>query len=54
MTIRHVLATAVFGLATIPSRAQTTVKNPWVRGTVPLQKASVRFAQIISVSGGKP
>jgi copper(I)-binding protein len=33
--------------------AQTTVKDPWVRGTVPQQKASGAFMQITSAQGGK-
>jgi copper(I)-binding protein len=33
--------------------AQTTVKEPWVRGTVAQQKATGMFAQITSASGGK-
>jgi periplasmic copper chaperone A len=33
--------------------AQTTVKDPWVRGTVAQQKATGMFAQITSPSGGK-
>ncbi|WP_395703201.1 copper chaperone PCu(A)C [Aquabacterium sp.] len=33
--------------------AQTTVKDPWVRGTVAQQKATGLFAQITSTSGGK-
>jgi periplasmic copper chaperone A len=54
MNIRHVLAAVLFGLATAaPSWAQTTVKNPWVRGTVPQQKATGLFAQITSATGGK-
>ena len=37
-----------------PARAQTTtVKDPWVRGTVAQQKASAFFAQITSAGGGK-
>jgi copper(I)-binding protein len=54
MNIRPVLAAVLFGLAAAaPSWAQTTVKNPWVRGTVPQQKATGLFAQITSASGGK-
>ena len=54
MNIRPVLAAVLFGLATAaPSWAQTTVKNAWVRGTVPQQKATGLFAQITSASGGK-
>ena len=33
--------------------AQTTVKDPWVRGTVAQQKATGMFANITSASGGK-
>jgi periplasmic copper chaperone A len=33
--------------------AQTTVKEAWVRGTVPQQKASGAFMQITSAQGGK-
>jgi copper(I)-binding protein len=33
--------------------AQTTVREPWVRGTVPQQKASGAFMQITSAQGGK-
>jgi copper(I)-binding protein len=36
-----------------PAFAQTTVKDPWVRGTVAQQKATGMFAQITSASGGK-
>jgi hypothetical protein len=35
------------------AQAQTTVKDPWVRGTVAGQKATGMFAQITSASGGK-
>lgn len=35
------------------AHAQTTVKDPWVRGTVPQQKATGLFAQITSTTGGK-
>lgn len=33
--------------------AQTTVADPWVRGTVAQQKATGLFAKITSVAGGK-
>jgi hypothetical protein len=33
--------------------AQTTVKDPWIRGTVDQQKATGMFAQITSVKGGR-
>jgi copper(I)-binding protein len=35
------------------AQAQTTVKDPWVRGTVPQQKATGMFAQLTSAAGGK-
>ena len=34
-------------------QAQTTVKDPWVRGTVAGQKATGMFGQITSTAGGK-
>jgi copper(I)-binding protein len=40
-------------LAALGAQAQTTVKDPWVRGTVAGQKATGMFAQITSASGGK-
>ena len=33
--------------------AQTTVKDPWVRGTVAQQKATGAFMQLTSAQGGK-
>jgi hypothetical protein len=44
------LALAVAGTTAL---AQTTVKDGWVRGTVPQQKATGAFAHITSASGGK-
>ncbi len=35
------------------AHAQTSVKDPWVRGTVPQQKATGMFAQLTSTTGGK-
>jgi copper(I)-binding protein len=40
-------------LGAFGAQAQTTVKDPWVRGTVAGQKATGMFAQITSASGGK-
>jgi copper(I)-binding protein len=40
-------------LVTAAVQAQTTVKDPWVRGTVAQQKATGMFAQITSSAGGK-
>lgn len=33
--------------------AQTTVKDAWIRGTVPQQRATGLFAQITSAQGGR-
>lgn len=44
---------ALAALATLSAQAQTTVKDPWVRGTVAGQKATGVFGQIVSASGGK-
>jgi hypothetical protein len=55
MTLRFrnpLAAAALLALATA-SLAQTTVKDAWVRGTVPQQKASGAFMQITSAQGGK-
>jgi copper(I)-binding protein len=35
------------------AQAQTTVKDPWIRGTVAQQKATGMFAQLSSAGGGK-
>jgi copper(I)-binding protein len=40
-------------LGVLGVQAQTTVKDPWVRGTVAGQKATGMFGQIVSASGGK-
>ena len=40
-------------LLALGAQAQTTVKDPWVRGTVAGQKATGLFAQVTSASGGK-
>lgn len=40
-------------MATPPAAAQVTVKDPWVRGTVPQQKATGLFVQITHGSGGR-
>lgn len=49
---RLVLAVALFAVQWA-AHAQTTVKDPWVRGTVPQQKATGMFAQLTSTGGGK-
>jgi len=54
--ISFVLPFAVFApmaLASSLSAAQTTVSDPWVRGTVAQQTASGLFARITSAKGGR-
>ena len=54
MKTSHRIAIAVaLAAAQWAAHAQTTVKDPWVRGTVPQQKATGMFAQITSAGGGK-
>ena len=43
----------ISALLALGAQAQTTVKDPWVRGTVAGQKATGMFAQVTSASGGK-
>jgi periplasmic copper chaperone A len=52
-THKLILSAAALMLAAAASHAQTTVKDPWVRGTVAQQKATGMFAQITSPGGGK-
>jgi copper(I)-binding protein len=52
MTMKKSLITMTALLA-LGAQAQTTVAEPWVRGTVPQQKATGLFANITSVKGGK-
>ncbi len=40
-------------LVALGAQAQTTVAEPWIRGTVPQQKATGMFANITSAKGGK-
>jgi periplasmic copper chaperone A len=47
------LAAALLALAGGCALAQTTVKDAWVRGTVPQQRASGLFAEITSTKGGR-
>jgi copper(I)-binding protein len=44
---------ALAALLAFAAQAQTSVKDPWVRGTVAQQKATGMFAQITSSTGGK-
>jgi periplasmic copper chaperone A len=43
----------IAALGAFAAQAQTTVKEPWVRGTVAGQKATGMFGQITSATGGK-
>ena len=47
------LFTLLIALINAPALAQTTIKEPWVRGTVAQQKATGAFMQITSTAGGK-
>ena len=50
---KTVLAVCALFAVTAGAHAQTTVAEPWVRGTVAQQKATGMFAQITSSKGGK-
>ena len=52
-SIKHASLAALLSLLGAAACAQTTVKEAWVRGTVPQQKASGAFMQITSAQGGK-
>ncbi len=47
------LASVLLAAAASSAQAQTSVKDPWVRGTVAQQKATGMFAQITSPAGGR-
>lgn len=47
------IAALTLALLNLPALAQTTVQDPWVRGTVAQQKATGAFFQIRSTAGGK-
>jgi periplasmic copper chaperone A len=47
------IVTGCLALAAQATFAQTTVKEPWVRGTVAQQKATGAFMQLTSAQGGK-
>ena len=52
MQLSRLLIAAACALGTLPALAQTTVKDPWVRGTVAQQKATGAFMQITATGGG--
>lgn len=47
------IVAALLALACAAAGAQTVVKDAWVRGTVPQQKATGLFATLTSPAGGK-
>lgn len=51
--VNRLLVLAGLSLAAQFTHAQTTVKDPWVRGTVAQQKATGAFMRITSTQGGK-
>ena len=50
--IRTLTLVTSLALGTTAALAQTSVKEPWIRGTVAQQKATGMFAQITSTAGG--
>ena len=50
---KYVIAFALLTAFSPPLLAQTKVTDAWVRGTVPQQKATGAFMQIVSAQGGK-
>jgi hypothetical protein len=53
MPTRHLAAALTMLSLAGAAWAQTTVKEPWVRGTVPQQQATGLFARITSAAGGR-
>lgn len=53
MNVFKLTAIIVASMPALAAQAQTTVKDPWVRGTVASQKASGAFMHITSAAGGK-
>jgi copper(I)-binding protein len=47
------LATLVLGACTFAAHAEVTVKDAWVRGTVPAQKSTGAFATLTSTEDAK-
>ncbi|MEN3274982.1 MAG: periplasmic copper chaperone, partial [Massilia sp.] len=46
---RHFCALALASLISLPALAQVSVSDPWIRATVPQQKAAGAFMQLRSV-----
>jgi periplasmic copper chaperone A len=53
MNMRRVLISFSLAFCSLPLWAQTTVTDPWVRGTVAQQKATGLFAKITSAQGAR-
>jgi copper(I)-binding protein len=53
MKTLNLIAAAALAACSFAASAQTTVAEPWVRGTVAQQKATGMFAKITSAQGGK-
>jgi len=51
--MKKLLLASMLLSAAVAALAQTSVKDPWVRGTVAGQKATGMFGQITSSTGGK-
>lgn len=51
--VRLPAITAALCALAVPALAQTTVSDAWVRATVPQQKATGAFMQIMAARGGK-
>jgi copper(I)-binding protein len=52
MNKTSLIAATLLSLASLAAQAQTTVKDAWIRGTVPQQKATGMFASVTSTAGG--
>ena len=53
MTRSKTLAFCLLALIGAAAHAQTTVKDAWIRGTVPQQMATGMFGQVTSAKGGR-
>ncbi len=53
MNLRRTLISFSLAFSCLPLWAQTTVTDPWVRGTVAQQKATGLFAKITSAQGAR-
>jgi len=51
--MRSILLASALCLAALPAAAQVTVKDPWVRATVPQQKATGAFMKLDSAAGAR-